>query len=51
MNCIWRRVGVAALGLAILAGADWPQFRGPDSTAISPVLSPPGDWSNVKNLA
>ena len=51
MNCIWRRVGVAALGLAILAGADWPQFRGPDSTGISPDPAPPTEWSTEKNVA
>lgn len=32
-------------------GDDWPGFRGPGGTGISPTGKPPREWSNDKNLA
>src|SRR5262249_966517 len=39
----------AALGLAA-AGADWPSFRGPKSSALSPEKGLPEKWGDKENL-
>jgi outer membrane protein assembly factor BamB len=44
-------VGVALLLLARPAGAgEWPQFRGPDGTAVSDEKELPAKWSTTENV-
>lgn len=38
-------------GLLCLAGADWPQFRGPDAAGISKDTNLPSEWGIEKNVA
>lgn len=45
--------GRAALALALLPlalAADWPQFRGPQGSAVSPEKGLPARWSQTENL-
>ena len=47
--------GCFALLLSVLTispatGADWPQFRGPNGSGVSPDANPPLEWSDSKNL-
>lgn len=37
--------------LCVLLGADWPQFRGPDGTAVSSDQGVPTTWSATENIA
>ena len=42
----------AALAPTFVAAADWPQFRGPESTgAVDVPVSPPAEWSRDGNVA
>lgn len=36
--------------LVMVCGADWPRFRGPDATGISPAKGLPDSWSPAENL-
>ena len=61
MNAVIRRLSSGAsgramgLGIAILAmllaGADWPQFRGPNSNSVAPSEQLPLEWSETQNTA
>lgn len=44
-------VGLAALARARAADANWPQFRGPDSTSVSANSTFPHKWSATENVA
>jgi outer membrane protein assembly factor BamB len=50
----WKRVfllvGAACLQGAVVAG-DWPQFRGPNNSGVSPQSRAPSRWSDTQNLA
>lgn len=37
--------------LSVMAGDDWPQFRGPDGSAASPEDQVPDKWGADKNIA
>jgi outer membrane protein assembly factor BamB len=43
-------VGAACLQGAVAAG-DWPQFRGPNNSGVSPQSQAPSQWSDTQNLA
>jgi outer membrane protein assembly factor BamB len=43
--------GFALPCLPALGGDDWPQFRGPNGSAVSPDKHLPGKWSTEKNVA
>ncbi len=36
---------------SLLAGPDWPQFRGPDGDGHSPAKNVPVQWSDTENVA
>lgn len=36
---------------AFATANDWPSWRGPDNTGISPTANPPLEWSESKNVA
>ncbi len=42
---------VLVLVSAVFLGADWPGFRGPDSTGASPDSKTPTHWTGVSNVA
>lgn len=44
------RLALALVSLVFL-GADWPGFRGPDSTAASPDSKTPTHWTGVSSVA
>ena len=39
-----------ALGLALTAHANWPQFLGPDGNGIAATGKPPLKWSETENV-
>ncbi|TWT95269.1 outer membrane biogenesis protein BamB [Botrimarina colliarenosi] len=39
------------LGAALAEGRDWPQFRGPEATAIADAAGVPATWSGTQNVA
>ncbi|HEV3142395.1 MAG TPA: PQQ-binding-like beta-propeller repeat protein [Gemmataceae bacterium] len=39
------------LGTGLASAADWPQFRGPNSTGVSAEARLPDEWSAAKNIA
>jgi outer membrane protein assembly factor BamB len=41
---------VLAVALAVVAGADWPQFRGPGLTGIAPDGGLPEQWGPAENI-
>lgn len=44
-------LGVAFAGAAALAAPDqWPAWRGPLATGVSPTADPPVEWSETKNV-
>lgn len=45
------KVCCVMLGVAVLAGADWRQFRGTDSTSVANNESAPTAWSDKENIA
>lgn len=45
------RWGSIALGLTILMGADWRQFRGADSTGVASSEVLPTSWTATENIA
>lgn len=51
----WQRVMNLLVGAACLQGSvaagDWPQFRGPNNSGVSPPSQAPSQWSATKNLA
>jgi outer membrane protein assembly factor BamB len=52
MPKILRLVVLLFFGVSILAdtGGDWPQWRGPLATGVSPTGNPPIQWSESKNV-
>jgi len=46
-----RAIAVAGLAVAMFCAADWPQFRGPNSSGVSGDRQPPADWSESENIA
>ena len=38
------------LNLPVVAGADWPQFRGPNGMGTAPDTGIPGTWSDTDNI-
>lgn len=46
-----RIVTSAGLAVAMFCAADWPQFRGPNSSGVSGDRQPPSDWSESQNIA
>ncbi len=40
-----------AMGPALGAGEDWPQWRGPGWNGVAPDANPPTSWSETENLA
>lgn len=44
-------LGCALACLPLLAGEDWPQFRGPDGSAASAATQLPAQWGADKNIA
>lgn len=47
---LFAMLGLALAGLPVLGGDDWPQFRGPNGSAISPDKQVPSKWSVEKNV-
>ncbi len=45
-----RQIATAALLAALLAGADWPRFRGPDGAGVSDATGLPTTWSAMENV-
>ena len=55
-----RRYTIPTLALVVVAGvitaaqipkrSDWPQWRGPAGTGVSPTAKPPLEWSESKNV-
>jgi outer membrane protein assembly factor BamB len=41
---------VALLAAAPVAAADWPQFRGPDRSGVSPEAGLPVEWDATRNV-
>lgn len=41
---------LAALGVMLLAGADWPQFRGPKGSGVSDAKGLPETWKDGENV-
>ena len=41
---------VAVLQLALLAAADWPQFRGPNATGVSEEINLPVEFGADRNV-
>jgi outer membrane protein assembly factor BamB len=39
-----------SLVLPLAAGADWPQWRGPEGTGVAPAADPPVRWSETENV-
>ncbi|HEX9737129.1 MAG TPA: hypothetical protein VGG06_34635, partial [Thermoanaerobaculia bacterium] len=39
-----------SLALPLAAGADWPQWRGPEGTGVAPAADPPVRWSETENV-
>ena len=53
-----RRIPTPAVSLVLaaalvtgLAGADWRQFRGNDSSSVAPGEKPPLAWGDTENIA
>jgi outer membrane protein assembly factor BamB len=51
----WQRLLNLLLSAACFHGSvvagDWPQFRGPNNSGVSPHSRAPSQWSDTKNLA
>ena len=47
---MYPRVAAAALSVALLAGADWPRFRGPEGSGVSDEKGLPTTWSASENI-
>jgi outer membrane protein assembly factor BamB len=51
----WKRILSLLVGAACFQGSvavgDWPQFRGPNNSGVSPPSQAPSQWSDTKNLA
>jgi hypothetical protein len=45
-----RQIATAALLAALLAGADWPRFRGPDGAGVADATGLPTTWSATENV-
>ena len=46
-----RIVASTSLAVTMFCAADWPQFRGPNSSGVSGDRQPPSDWSEGQNIA
>jgi len=46
----WLFVASRCLGFAAEPAGDWPQWRGPTATGVSPTADPPIEWSETKNI-
>src|SRR5262249_20405324 len=51
----WKRILNLLVAAACYPGSvvadDWPQFRGPNNSGVSPQCQAPNQWSAAKNLA
>jgi outer membrane protein assembly factor BamB len=51
----WERAMTLLLAVACFHGSvmagDWPQFRGPNNSGVSPQSQAPSRWSDTKNVA
>ena len=48
------RISLLLVGVGLISavgGADWPQFRGPNSNSVSRDSQPPLEWSENQNVA
>ena len=43
-------IGVLYSPIASAMGANWPQWRGPDSQGVSPEKNVPAEWTGTKNV-
>ena len=51
MTTIRFSIAILLLFIPVLRAENWPQWRGPLATGVSPEKGMPVEWSNEKNVA